>query len=293
MYVSALFAVISQHVPNPSLDEVSNWYIDPDPGAMNINDASSPTDSFDNTFLLAASAESEATNLDKLPMSSSLKQYKRKSEAAAVPARQPKKLRGGKAANNSNISADAEENAGPSEPGALINAHGGETQAHPPQPRVSGRFTPRSTLAHTPTSFFASGATREIRGRPSVLQNNPSSEADVDTFTNFPNVTQETATDDKVSKKSQGSGFRALQKDNVASEPIAPALRKSIEELENEQVTSPTGMLLFTSPDRLARSMAHMLIDSVIPSGSPAPVAASLGPRLGFDTTATLVSSTS
>jgi hypothetical protein len=259
---------------------------------MNIEDASSPTDFFDNTPSLAASAESEATNLDKLPMPSSLKQSKRKSETAAVSARQPKKLRSGKAASTSNIASDAEENAGPSELGALINAHGGETQTRPPQPRVSGRFTPRSTLVHTPTSSFASVSMREIRGRPSVLQNNSSSEANVDAFTNFPNVTQDTATNDKASKKSEGSDLRALQKDNVASKPISPALRTPVENLENEQVTSPTGMLLPASPNRLARNMAHILIDSMIPSVSPTPVAASLGYRLGFGTTATLTSST-
>jgi hypothetical protein len=257
---------------------------------MNIEDASTPTDFFDNTPSLAASAESEATNLDKLPMPSSLKQSKRKSETAAVSARQPKKLRSGKAASTSNIASDAEENAGPSEVGALINAHGGETQTRPPQPRVSGRFTPRSTLVHTPTSSFASVAMREIRGRPSVLQNNSSSEANVDAFTNFPNVTQDTATNDKASKKSEGSDLRALQKDNVASKPISPALRTTVENLENEQVTSPTGMILPASPNRLARNMAHILIDSVIPSVSPTPVAASLGYRLGFGTTATLTS---
>jgi len=197
---------------------------------------------------LAASAESEATNLYQLPMSSLPKQSKRKSEALTIPARRLKKPRSDKAVSTSKVSAEVEENPGPSELGTFINTHGSKMQAHPPQPRVCGRFTSRSTPSHTPTYSFASVAAGEILRRPSILQNNSSLKVDVDAFTNFLNLMQVTANEDKVSKTSQASDFRAIRRDNVAPGPIAPAVRIAGRELENEQVIVPTGTLLLTIP---------------------------------------------
>lgn len=173
------------------------------------------------TILIAASAEPVATNLDKLPMSSSLNKSKRKSDTSAGPR---KKQRGGKAVSTPRKTADADEGSRLGSPSLsdLIADHRQSGRGRATTRAPSGRFASKSSSASAPAS--APAATRSTRRPRAAAYDIPLRSSSEEHINNFPNLFDETPATDAaaptVSSAFNASTVSGLQTATAAAEVL-------------------------------------------------------------------------
>ncbi|KAF2800443.1 hypothetical protein K505DRAFT_320431 [Melanomma pulvis-pyrius CBS 109.77] len=209
--------------------------------------APSPAHSAPNfdTIHIAASAEPVATNLDKLPMSSSLNKSKRKSDTSAGPRKKP---RGGKAISTPRKIPDADESPrsrSPSLTGLMTNRPQ-SSRGRATVRASSGRFASKSSSAPAPASPIAARSTQQLYDS---VYDFPTRSPSGEHITNSPNLADEMPATD------------------TAAPTVSPALSASAVSGLHTTTAAAEGL----EDDMASLGMAQPIVK---PSGTPSPATA-------------------